>query len=98
MNKILVCTAFIIAVLFARCNAGSRPQEPLQILFIGNSYTFFNDMPEIFANLAETGGHEVIITTQARGGFSLVDHAQDSEKRPINQIIETMLMQIGGSV
>ena len=83
MNKILVCTDFIIAVLFAGCNAGPRPQEPLQILFIGNSYTFINDMPEIFANLAESGGHEVIVATQAIGGFSLADHAQDSSTRSI---------------
>lgn len=55
----------------------------MQVLFIGSSYTFFNVMPEIFDNLAESGGYEVIIATQARGGFSLADHAQDSATRSI---------------
>ena len=26
--------------------------EPLRVLFIGNSYTYFNNSPEIFAELA----------------------------------------------
>jgi len=49
--------------------------EPLRVLFIGNSLTASNDLPEIFATLAEGGGHARPITgALAAGGFSLEDH------------------------
>jgi len=46
-----------------------------RILFIGNSHTFFNDLPEMFAELARAGGYEVEVDMSAQGGWSLSDHA-----------------------
>lgn len=45
------------------------------ILFIGNSLTFYNDMPAMFSELARSGGHEVQVSTAAEGGWTLADHA-----------------------
>lgn len=48
---------------------------PLRVLFIGNSLTAWNDIPGLFASLAQAGGHERPETrTIAVGGFSLEDH------------------------
>ena len=51
----------------------------MQVLFIGNSYTFFNDMPEMFANLVRQGGYEVAVASSAEGGWTLADHAASPE-------------------
>jgi hypothetical protein len=51
----------------------------LHILFIGNSYTFYNDLPEMVEKLARAGGHQVNTATVAEGGWTLDDHAQSSE-------------------
>ena len=49
--------------------------EPLRVLFIGNSLTAWNDLPNLFASLAQAGGHErPVARTIAVGGFSLEDH------------------------
>ena len=39
-----------------------------KILFIGNSYTFFNDMPELFKALAKENGHEAEVISVTKGG------------------------------
>jgi hypothetical protein len=83
MKRILGYVVLVFTVLISRCNANPVPEEPLRILFIGNSYTFYNDMPEIFSDLAESGGHEVNVTTMAKGGYSLADHAQDFVTRSV---------------
>jgi len=56
--------------------AAARPKpETLHVLFIGNSYTYFNDLPEIFARLGEAGGHGKVQTKmEAPGGWRLKDH------------------------
>jgi len=47
-----------------------------KILFIGNSYTYCNDMPtEIFVPLAQADGETVLVTSVTRGGARLMQHA-----------------------
>lgn len=48
--------------------------ECLRILFVGNSYTFTNDLPNTFANLARSGGHPVEVAMLAEGGVGFVEH------------------------
>lgn len=45
-----------------------------RVLFIGNSYTFVNDLPATFADLAHSGGHRVESGMLAEGGATLGDH------------------------
>jgi hypothetical protein len=49
----------------------------LRILFIGNSYTYVNDLPGTFARLALSGGHSVDAESITKGGATLADHAAD---------------------
>ena len=47
-----------------------------RVLFVGNSYTFYNDMPEkIFSELASNAGYEVDVTSITRGGYKLCQFA-----------------------
>lgn len=48
-----------------------------RVLFVGNSYTFVNDLPTVFATLAASGGHDVDTGMDAQGGETLAQHAQD---------------------
>lgn len=42
----------------------------LRVLFLGNSHTFYNDMPQIFKELCEAGGDHAEVTMQAHGGVT----------------------------
>jgi len=46
-----------------------------RVLFIGNSYTFVNDLPAMFTSLATSGGWHVEAAMQAEGGSTLANHA-----------------------
>lgn len=43
----------------------------MKILFIGNSYTYFNMMPMLFARLARANGKDVTVDSVTRGGWYL---------------------------
>ena len=51
----------------------------LRILFIGNSYTYTNDLPGMFARLACAGGHKVETGMIAEGGWTMVDHVNSTQ-------------------
>ena len=42
----------------------------LKVLFVGNSYTYFNEMPKtIFYRLAAEAGYDVEVTQITKGGL-----------------------------
>jgi hypothetical protein len=61
------------------CTPGPGPGSCLRILFIGNSYTYVNDLPDMFTRLAKAGGHRVETGTAAQGGWTLSAHAGSAE-------------------
>lgn len=65
----------LVALLFAACSGG----ETTEVLFIGNSYTFGNNLPDVFSELSASGGHEVTVGMVAPGGWWLADHADSPE-------------------
>ena len=52
------------------------PKTPLSVLFIGNSYTYYNNMPTmIFEEIAVAAGYEPYVISITCGGHSLYQHA-----------------------
>lgn len=49
-----------------------------QVLFIGNSMTYFNDMPILFKDLAASKGKNVEVTSYTLGGTGFVNHVNDN--------------------
>ncbi len=63
----------------ANCDQRTSPQDCLRVLFIGNSYTYTNDLPGVFAHLAAAGKHAVETAQAAQGGWTLAEHAASAE-------------------
>lgn len=55
------------------------PERRLRILFVGNSHTYFNDMPATLADLARRDGCACEVTMLAHPGWFLAQHVQDPE-------------------
>ena len=53
-------------------------QETKRVLFIGNSYTYVNNLPGILNTLANLNGDTVIHSSSTPGGAQLVQHAVNS--------------------
>jgi PKD repeat protein len=49
--------------------------DTTRVLFIGNSYTYMNDLPLMLKNVAASTGDVVIYDGNLIGGFSLQDHS-----------------------
>ncbi len=58
-----------------QANCGPGPSGAVtHVLFIGNSYTYVNDLPSVFTRLACAGGRKVQTATLATGGWTLANH------------------------
>jgi hypothetical protein len=52
--------------------------DTLRVLFIGNSHTYVNDLPTLFVNLAQSGGHAAVKDMSAPGGYTLEQHTTNA--------------------
>ena len=53
----------------------------MRVLFIGNSHTYYNDMPHLFAKLCREKGIETEVTMLAHGGKGWDFHLEEPEVR-----------------
>lgn len=77
MKKILSLLAvllFSVGALQAKKNA---PQDSIRVLFIGNSYTYYNKMPSMFDSIARTQKKRVAVTAVTKGGEKLAGHLKN---------------------
>ena len=51
----------------------------MKVLFIGNSHTYFNDMPALFKALCEEHGISVHVTMLTKGGMGLDYHLKQEQ-------------------
>jgi hypothetical protein len=55
--------------------------KTLNLLFIGNSHTYYNDMPLLVKRRAEEAGYSCRVTMIAHGGWFLAQHAEEPDVR-----------------
>jgi hypothetical protein len=82
----MLCVAFLLTASagLAGCSDAISSCAPgangcTSVLFLGNSYTYVNDLPAAFARLANAGGHDVDVAMVANGGETLAEHAASSD-------------------
>lgn len=56
-------------------------KKKLSILFIGNSHTYFNDMPLMVRRRAIDEGLDCYVAMMAHGGWSLTQHTREPDVR-----------------
>jgi hypothetical protein len=68
---------FIISLLLFLSPALLIAQDSASVLFIGNSYTYYNDMPGLFQDLSSSLGKATYVDSKVNGGATMQVHAND---------------------
>lgn len=72
-SKLLISLTILLLV-----NATAFSQVTRKVLFIGNSYTYENNLPLMVENMAASAGDQLIHDSNAIGGFTLSQHANNA--------------------
>jgi hypothetical protein len=67
-----------IRLVSTSCNPLART-ACVRVLFIGNSYTYVNDLPTVFREMARAAGENIETSMVAEGGETLAQHAASSD-------------------
>ena len=75
-------SSFISIMVILSLNSVAQPLK--KVLFLGNSYTYFNNMPKLLEDLAGSKGDSVFTDRNTPGGYTLQGHSTNSTS--INKI------------
>lgn len=68
----------VIAMLGLGCSSNTGPAAlppgGIHVLFVGNSLTYVNDLPNTLAALADAAGDTIRVVAQTGPGLALIDH------------------------
>ena len=73
MKKIIVISAALIMGSLA-----SFSQSTKRVLFLGNSYTYVNGMPQLATSIANSTGDTLITDFNAPGGYTFQEHSTNT--------------------
>jgi hypothetical protein len=65
---------FFLSLLFS---IKSFSQDSLSVLFIGNSYVYTYDLPNVLKNLAQSKGDILTVASKTNGGYTFQNHVND---------------------
>jgi hypothetical protein len=77
-NKLKMKNQIISFLSLIFISTVSFSQESAKVLFIGNSYTYVNDLPSILSSIATSLGDEVTHDSQTPGGTTFQGHTQNA--------------------
>ena len=84
-NKYGFCKGLAALVLLMLCaltikdNAYAQTAKKNKVLFIGNSHTYYNDMPNIFKGIAKADGIDCEVSSITSAGYKLSQFADTTD-------------------
>ncbi len=92
LRKTMVATALGLSL------ASSTPAATLRVLFVGNSYTYVNELPALVADMGATQGVRIQVVMRAEPDYSLADHLRSRKLRVLlSQPWDWVVLQQGPS-
>lgn len=76
-RKLSIYVIILVSMLFLPLSYSLSEPSKIRILFVGNSLTYVNDLPNIIAQLAKSRGFSIEYDSYAPGGYRLSQHASD---------------------
>lgn len=67
----------LLLLMTVSLSVWSHAQDSISVLFIGNSYTYANDLPNMTRQLAESMGKQLTVGSKTNGGYTFQNHTND---------------------
>lgn len=77
----------VLGILIFLFNSKNIAQDTCKVLFVGNSFTSFNDLSMVFYQLANAAGRKTVVGMHAPGGVSVGDISQGTSAHMNNPVL-----------
>ena len=89
INRGIKLLLVVVAISVVPCVSFS--QDTTKVLFIGNSFMSFNDLPALFSQFAQGSGEHVVVASHIPGGASVGDTIQGTFAHMNNPYVYSLI-------
>lgn len=85
-----ICQIFLLAILLLPTSLFSQAkQDTIRVLFVGNSYTYFWNLPQLVMAMGESQGVPIIARQSTVGGSNLEQHWKRERETKTRDLLES---------
>lgn len=89
MKKINIILAILLTSVFSQAGLAQTNKDTLKVLFVGNSYTYFENLPQIVSIISDGTNTKLQTKKSTAGGAWLHDHWKGNKWLKTKEMIET---------
>ncbi|MFC2186807.1 DUF4886 domain-containing protein [Peijinzhouia sedimentorum] len=68
----------------------AKEKKAIKVLFVGNSFTYFFNLPQVVASMAESQGIEIITRQSTVGGSNLEEHWKEQKGTKTRKLLDSL--------
>ena len=88
MKSIKYLLIVVLMIHFSNESSAQNSKESIRVLFVGNSFTYFFNLPQVVSSMALTQGLEIDCRQSTVGGSSLEHHWKGEKNTKTRELIE----------
>lgn len=88
-NSSLVVVLSFLLVSFPT-QSQNVDDKPIRVLFVGNSFTYFFNLPQVVSSMAESQGVEIITRQSTVGGSNLEEHWKELKGTRTRKLLDSL--------
>ena len=93
MRKTIIIIISLLALSFVKNECAAQAERDfLKILFVGNSYTFFGNLPQIVSIISDSTETKLVTRKSTIGGAKLHEHWNGSRGLKTKELIQKEIL------
>jgi hypothetical protein len=88
VKQIIIKSVWLVSILFLGLNLSAQDTLSKSVLFIGNSFTYFYNLPQVVAAMAESQNIHIDVRGSTVGGANLKDHWLGRKETKTRELLE----------
>ncbi len=70
--------SFVLFIFLFISHSFAQQHKTLKVLFLGNSYTYVNNLPQLIHDIALANGDTLVFDSNCPGGYTFLGHSSDA--------------------
>jgi hypothetical protein len=80
----------ILLMTYATSYAQAKETKAIRVLFVGNSFTYFFNLPQVVSSMAQSQGVEIITRQSTVGGSTLEEHWKELKGTKTRKLLDSL--------
>jgi hypothetical protein len=90
IKNIFFLTLCVMVLSISSSFSQVKEKDPVRVLFVGNSFTYFFNLPQVVTSMAQSQGIEIVTRQSTVGGSNLEEHWKELKGTKTRKLLDSL--------